>query len=373
MGNQRGNQKNGQLNRPKILIVRLGAIGDVIHTLPALAALRRALPEAHLAWAVERGGAAKILRGNPYLDELIELDLRGWRKNLTKASTISTIRKNLSFLRAAKYDLSLDFQGLFKSAMVPWLAGIPRRIGFARLALREPMCAWLLNEQVPADDAGHIIKKNLQLVQHLGCAAPGEFEFPISLDAEDERFAEEQMNRCGGSLAILNPGGGWPTKLWHTSDFAAIADRLWEAFGIRSAITYGPGEASLAQAVVAQSRTGAAFALDSTLKQFLALAARAKLFLGGDTGPMHLAAAARTPIVALFGPTSARRNGPFAKEDEVVERFDLECRRDCYRRYCSHTSCMKLPVETVWQAIVKRLQTASGISQNRELKVLTFN
>ncbi len=344
------------MGHPRILIIRLGAIGDVVHTLPALAALRRALPEAYLAWAVERGGAAKLLRGNPCLDKLIELDLHGWRKTLTNAETLSDIRRHIAQLRNASFDLSLDFQGLLKSALVAWLPRIPRRLGFAKAALREPQSAWLLTEQVPADDHDHIIKKNLSLVRHLGCEVSGEFEFPIALNAEDLQFAEAQVQRCEGAPAILNPGGGWPTKLWHTSEFAAIADRLWEVYGIRSAVTYGPGELSLAQAVVAQTRTGAAFALDSTLKQFLALAARAKLFLGGDTGPMHLAAAARAPIVALFGPTSARRNGPFAPEDIVVERNDLDCRTDCYRRYCSHTSCMKLPIEQVWQGIVKRLQ-----------------
>lgn len=365
MGNQR--------SQLKILIVRLGAIGDVVHTLPALAAMRRALPEAHLAWAVERGGAAKILRGNPYLDELIELDLQGWRKSLTKFETLSTIRHSIAELRGAKFDLSLDFQGLLKSAMIAWLPRIPRRIGFAKEVLRESQSAWLLTEHVAADDGDHVIKKNLELVRHLDCDVSGEFEFPILLDAEDEQFAEEQVDRCDGSLAILNPGGGWATKLWHTSEFAAIADRLWEVYGIRSAVTYGPGELSLAQAIVAQTHTSAAFALDSTLKQFLALAARAKLFLGGDTGPMHLAAAARTPIVTLFGPTSARRNGPFAPDDVVIERFDLDCRTDCYRRYCSHTSCMKLPVESVWQGIVTRLQAANGVKMSRELKVLSFN
>jgi lipopolysaccharide heptosyltransferase I len=362
----------------RILIVRLGAIGDVVHTLPALAALRRALPNAHLAWAVERGGAAKLLKGNPYLDNLIELDLRGWRKNLANSETIAAIRASIGQLRKAKFDLSLDFQGLMKSAIVPWLPRIPRRIGFAKKVLREPQSAWLLTEQVAADDTNHIIKKNLELVRHLGCDVSGEFEFPISLDAADQDFAEEQVKRSNGALAILNPGGGWPTKLWHTSGFAAIADRLWKVYGIRSAVTYGPGEASLAQAVIAQSETGAAFALDSTLKQFLALAARAKLFVGGDTGPMHLAAAARTPSVSLFGPSSARRNGPFATDDVIVERFDLDCRVDCYRRYCSHTSCMKLPVETVWQGVVKRLQIASdsNVSShtgNRELTVLPSN
>ncbi|MDQ3012471.1 MAG: glycosyltransferase family 9 protein [Acidobacteriota bacterium] len=358
------------MDNQRILIVRLGAIGDVVHTLPALSALRRGMPAAHLAWVVERGGAAKLLSGNPSLDDLIELDLRGWRKSLTTLETLTAIRNSIGSLRTEKFDISLDFQGLLKSAMVPWLARIPRRIGFAKDALREPASRWLLNESVTADDDDHVIKKNLRLVEHLGCDISGELEFPIALDVEDEQFADEQVGRCDGALAILNPGGGWPTKLWHTSEFAAIADRLWEAYGIRSAITYGPGGLSLAQAVVGQSRTGAAFPLASTLKQFLALARQAKLFLGGDTGPMHLAAAARTPIVALFGPTSARRNGPFAAGDQVVERFDLDCRTDCYRRYCSHTSCMKIPVETVWQAVIKRLNAAKP---SRELPVLTFN
>ena len=347
-----------QQHATKILIVRLGAIGDVVHTLPALAALRRALPAAHLSWAVERGGAAKLLQGNPYLDELIELDLRGWRKNWKAAETRTAIRASLSKLREAKFDLALDFQGLLKSAGVAWLAGVSRRIGFAKDALREPASRWLMTEQVAADDNDHVIKKNLRLVEHLGCDVSGEFEFPIRLETSDERFADEQLERNNDALAILNPGGGWPTKLWHTSEFAAVADRLWQAFGIRSAITYGPGELTLAQLVVGQSKTGAAFPLASTLKEFLALARRAKLFLGGDTGPMHLAAAAGTPIVALFGPTSARRNGPFAKEDLIVERFDLDCRTDCYRRYCSHTSCMKLPVDQVWQAVTERLRIA---------------
>src|SRR5262245_6001700 len=114
------------MGNKRILIIRLGAIGDVVQILPALAMLRSALPGAHLAWAVERGGAAKILRGNPYLDELIELDLRGWRKTLTKTETIAAIRQSIAQLRSARFDLSLDFQGLLKSAMVAWLPGIPR-------------------------------------------------------------------------------------------------------------------------------------------------------------------------------------------------------------------------------------------------------
>ncbi len=357
----------------RILIVKLGAIGDVVHTLPALAALRRTMPGSHIAWAVERGGAAKLLQGSAYLDDLIELDLRGWRKSLMNAETQTAIRKAMAGLRNARFDLSLDFQGLLKSAMVARLARVPRRIGFAREALREPASAMMLTERVAVDDGDHVIKKNLRLAAHLGCDVSARYEFPIALSADDERFAGEQLARFDGSVAILNPGGGWPTKLWGADGFAAIADRLWEAYGIRSVVTYGPGEEELAQSVVNESRANAAVMLDSTLKQLFALAGRAKLFIGGDTGPMHLAAAAHTPLVAIFGPTSSRRNGPFAADDVVIERFDLDCRTDCYRRSCSHTSCMKIPVETVWQGVVRRLRSADcGVrNEKRELPVLS--
>lgn len=343
----------------RILIVKLGAIGDVVHTLPALAVLRRSLPKAHLAWVVERGGAAKLLQDNPAIDELIEVDTRGWRKDLLGYETRAAIRSSLQKLRG--FDLALDFQGLLKSGTMAWLSRAPRRIGFAKEALREPASAYLLTEQVSVDDDDHIIKKNLSLVAHLGFSVAGAYEFPLGFSASDTQFAEQQI--ANGAVAIINPGGGWPTKLWHVEGFAAIADRLWEAYGWRSVVTYGPGEEALAQSVVAAAKTGAVKVLASTLKQFFALARQAHLFLGGDTGPLHLAAAAGTPIVGIYGPTPARRNGPFAKDDVIVERFDLDCRVDCFRRSCSHTSCMKIPVEAVWQQVEKRI-LATKLQEN---------
>jgi lipopolysaccharide heptosyltransferase I len=340
----------------RILIVKLGAIGDVVHTLPALAALRRALPNAHIGWVVERGGAAKQLRDNPCIDELIEVDTRGWRKDLLGRATRAAIKTSLAKLRG--FDVALDFQGLLKSGMTAWLARAPRRIGFAKKALREPASAYLLTETVNVDDDDHIIKKNLQLVAHLGIAINDDYEFPLGISSTEKQFAAQQIARRGGHVAIINPGGGWPTKLWNVAGFAAIADRLWEAYGWRSVVTYGPGEEASANAVVAHSRSGAVELLNSTLKEFFALAQQAKLFLGGDTGPLHLAAAAGTPIVGIYGPTPARRNGPFSPADVIVERFDLDCRVDCFRRSCSHTSCMKIPVEAVWQKVEQRLRNA---------------
>lgn len=344
----------------KILIVKLGAIGDVVHTLPALACLRRALPQSYIAWTVESGGPAKLLRNNSMLDEVIEVNTRGWRKNLTARETHSAMALAFSRLRQTEFDVALDFQGLLKSAIMARLSGAARRVGFARAALREPASAFLLTEQVTVNDDDHIIRKNLQLVAHLRISVQGDYQFPISISSEDETFALRHLERLDGNLAIINPGGGWPTKLWNASGFAAIADRLHESFGIRSVVTYGPGEQELAQSVVAHSRSNTVEMLEATLKEFFALARYAKIFIGGDTGPLHLAAAAGTPIVGIYGPTPARRNGPFAKEDLVVERLDLDCRTDCFRRSCSHTSCMNIPVEVVWESVVKRLRRAES-------------
>ena len=341
----------------RILIVKLGAIGDVVHTLPALAALRCALPEAHLAWVIERGGAAKLLQNNPALDELIEVDTRGWRNDLFDPASRQAIKTSLTKIRG--FDLTLDFQGLIKSGMIAWLSRAPRRIGFDKNALREPASAYLLTERVSVNDDDHIIKKNLQLVQHLGYSITGAYQFPLYLAPEDEQFAAQEIAQRDGAVAIINPGGGWPTKLWSVEGFAAIADRLWEAYGWRSVVTYGPGEEALANSVIAHSRSGAVETLPATLKQFFALARHAKLFIGGDTGPLHLAAAAGTPIVGIYGPTPALRNGPFAKDDVVIERFDLDCRVDCFRRSCSHTSCMKIPIENVWQGVERRILAAN--------------
>lgn len=339
----------------RILIVKLGAIGDVVHTLPALSVLRKSFPDAHITWAVEAGGAAQILKDNICIDDLIVLSLRRWRKSLSTKKTLLEIRDTISSLRKEKYDLSLDFQGLFKSAMVPILAGVPRRIGFEKSALREPASSIFLTEQVEADDKDHIIKKNLQLVRHLGADITGDYEFPVYLSPEDKQFADNIKDRFNSSYAILNPGGGWPTKLWSPMGFSVIADKLWDMYKIHPIITYGPGEEGLAQSIINNSHSGKAIMIDSTLKQFWAIAQNAVLFVGGDTGPMHIAAAAGTPIVALFGPTPSRRNGPFNKNDVVVERFDIDCRVDCFRRSCSHTSCMKIPADTVWQGVEKRL------------------
>lgn len=332
------------------LVVKLSAIGDVVHALPAAAALRR-IEGARVTWVVERA-AAPILRGSPAIDRLVEIDTRSWRRNLLRRETQRQLIGRLTSLRAEPIDVALDMQGLLKSGLVALASGAPRRVGFETSALREPASRAFLSEQVAVDDHGHVIEKNLALARYVG-APDGPYEFPIAVPADVEAGLEARLP--GAAFAILNPGGGWWTKLWPAERFGLLADELFERHGFVSLVTYGPGEELLAQRVVEVSASGAARSFPCSLVELVALARRATIFVGADTGPLHLAAAAGAPIVGIYGPTSALRNGPFDPRDHTVGRTDLACRTDCYRRTCDHWECMEISVETVQRAVDARL------------------
>lgn len=338
-----------------VLVVKLSAIGDVVHALPAVAAIRRELPDARISWVVERTAAA-ILRDSPAIDRLIEIDTRTWRRNLLRRDTQRALRNRLQSLRAEPVDVAIDLQGLIKSGFVAFLSGAPRRIGFATDALREPASRVFLTEQVAVDDRGHVIEKNIAVVRTLGVHAGGAYGFPIAVP--DAAAAAMRERAPAGGFAILNPGGGWPTKLWPGAEYGRLADRIRETHGIASLVTYGPGEEQLAAEVAAASATGSAIPFACSLIEFVALARLARVFVGGDTGPLHLAAAAGAPIVGIYGPTSPVRNGPFDPRDRTIGRNDIDCRTDCYRRTCDKWICMEIPVDAVQRLVDARLQTS---------------
>jgi heptosyltransferase-1 len=351
----------------RILIVKLGSIGDIVHTLPALAAMRRALPDAEISWAVERN-AVEILKDNPLLDRLIEVDTKALRRGLMSGETLRAPRQQLRLLRASAFDLALDFQGLLKSAMVARLSGARRVYGFARDALREPASRILLHTTVQIPARLHVIRKNLAMAENaLGISVPAhpdDFQFPIGLDRTHEDEAAAAALGTEGRFAILNPAGGWPTKLWSAEKFGALADELWNHSGLHSLVTCGPGESDLAKTVLANSKSGKARTVSLSLKGFHALAKHAAVYIGGDTGPTHLAVAARTPVVGLFGPTEWWRNGSPYADDVCVERNDIGCRLDCHRRSCSQWICMDIDVERVLHAVTERLQRTNQIGRS---------
>ena len=352
----------------RLLIVKLGSIGDIVHTLPSLAAIRRSLPGAEISWVVERR-SAEILRDNPILNRLIEVDTKALRRWPVSGETLLAPRQQLRRLRASTFDAALDFQGLLKSASIARLSGARRSYGFAREGLREPQSRFLLNKTVRVPLRSHVIFKNLALAEGaLGISTPkdpADLEFPIAMLGAHEAEADEAAAGLDGGFAILNPGGGWPTKLWSSERFGALADALWAQYGLASLITYGPGEHELAEAVLRSGRAGRARAVNPSLKGFYALARRASLYVGGDTGPTHLAVAAGAPVAGLFGPTEWWRNGSPRPEDICIERDDIGCRVDCHRRSCSNWICMDIPVERVLHFAGERLRRAAQHAAER--------
>ena len=273
--------------------------------------------------------------------------------------TLRAPRQQLRRLRASAFDVALDFQGLLKSASIARLSGARRVFGYSRAGLREPASSIFLSKRISVPKRTHVIRKGLLLVEGaMGISVPLEaerFSFPINVSAADENAAREAADVTGGNYAILNPGGGWPTKLWSADRFGKLADALWSSFGLNSLVTYGPGEEALADAVRQSSETGKALPVSLSLKAFYSLAKDARVYVGGDTGPTHLAVAAGAPIVGLFGPTEWRRNGSPRAEDVCVERNDIDCRVDCHRRSCSKWICMDIEVERVFRAVEKRM------------------
>jgi len=286
--------------------------------------------------------------------------------------TLRAPRQQLRLLRASAFDLALDFQGLIKSAAVARLSGARQIVGFSRDALREPPSRFLLHKTVPIAERLHVIRKNLALVAGgLGISVPNEpedFEFPIAIGDEHELEAIDAVG-SDRPYAILNPGGGWPTKLWSAEKFGTLADELWNHFGLHSLIASGPGEQELTQRALSSSKSGKAKPVSVSLKGFCALAKNADVYVGGETGPTHLAIAMRTPVVGLLGPTEWWRNGSPYPDDICVERTDIDCREDCHRRSCSKWICMDIDVERVLHAVSDRLQRAGRVVHERLVSI----
>lgn len=317
------------------------------------------MPGARISWVAERR-SAEVLRGNLLIDELIEIDTRSIRRQPLD-DLLGEIRTQTRGLRRGKYDIAIDFQGLLKSAAVAKLSGARRRFGFARKALREPASRFLLTDTVEVPPGIHVIGKNLALASAaLDLEVPEKrFDFPIATLPEHVREAEETVARVGPEFAILNPGGGWATKLWPAENFGELARLLWSRHRIASVISVGPREEPLAERAIETAGEARVATASLSLKGFYELSKRARLYVGGDTGPTHLAVAAGTPIVGLFGPTEWWRNGSPHARDICVERLDIGCRTDCHRRRCSEWICMEVPAAAVLRAAATRLGLAA--------------
>jgi len=342
----------------RILIIKLGSLGDVVHTLPAVAALKKAYPDAQIDWLVEKK-CSVLLKSNPLIHEVIEVDTQLWRKSLFTPEVIGQLKALAGRLKANHYEVALDFQGLWKSAAFGYFSGAKRLIGFDKEVLKEPGCRILYDSRVvPNVEAAHVIEIYGALVRSLGVETNG-LRFDLSTCEEDEAYVSSQLvSRQVDDFIILNPGGGWVTKHWDPENYAALHFRLRKTTRLQTLLTWGPGEEHLIDQIVRGCEQDPPLTFSTTIPQFIALVRRARLFVGGDTGPMHLAAACGVPVVGIFGPTDPLRNGPFSPQDIVVSH-KVPC-GPCYKRSCKiyGKECMRLvTVDEVHQAVLQRLGT----------------
>ena len=300
----------------RILIIKLGAVGDVVHALPVLETLRAAQPDAHLGWVVE-GAAAPILQGNPALSELILLE----RRKLRGPAGISYFKTWLSDLKARGYDTVIDPHTLFKSGLIAWGSGAGLRIGFRKI--REGNFLFMNRRVAPDPEYRHAVEKYLCLLKPLGIpAARWVVRFPLNWTPQDGEkigtFWREEALEGNDPVVAINPGANWESKRWPPDRFARVADRLARRDRARIVLLWGPGERDLAERIAGEMSEKSRLAPETGLKSLAALLKRCRLMISGDSGPLHMAAAVGTPTVALFGPSHAERNGPYGKGHVVV-------------------------------------------------------
>ena len=369
-------------NPPKnLLVVRLGAMGDVIHTMHAVALLRRALPETKIGWVIEerwaellcarrtpRSGARSADR--PLVDFVHVVNTKAWRKSPLASETRQQFSAALKEIRDQKYELAIDFQGAIKSALLARLAGTKLVVGMDEP--REGPARLFYSQRVQTREA-HVIAQYCTLAKAVGgdlslrasldrtaeggCPpAHGFGALQIPLDESAEQAISLKLQSVGSPIVLVNPGAGWGAKEWPAVRYGEVSRELAQQ-GAHIFVNYGPGEEQLAKDVQ-DSSAGAAQPITCSIAELIALARRTSLFIGGDTGPLHLAAALSIPVVAIFGPTDPARNGPYGEKSIVL-------RNPASRTSLSHTSepdpgLLQITPDEVLAAARKLLESNHG-------------
>ncbi|MDY6850989.1 MAG: lipopolysaccharide heptosyltransferase I [Thermodesulfobacteriota bacterium] len=337
-----------------ILIVKLSAVGDVVQSLPFLEALRRAFPQARLTWLVEEA-ASGIITGHPLLDRVIISRRKHWQKELKKGRIRSTLGEVVRFrrdLRAEKFDLVIDLQGLFKSGILVYLSGGRRRIGFDRS--RELSYLFMNERLAPYDPDRHALLRYLDVAAYLG-ADTNEVKFNLPVNRAAAAEAENLLAGTGPRFVAINPGAKWTTKLWPFESWIELCRRLVDDSRVQVVLTGGPDECAVNKRIALEAGGVLDLTGKTSLKTLAEVLRAADLVVCPDTGPMHLAAAVGTPVVALFGPTAPWRTGPFGPGHTVL-RTKIEC-SPCFRKSCGEPRCMTgLEPDMVYQAVTACLE-----------------
>lgn len=332
------------MGEPNFLVVRLGSLGDIVHTFPAVAALRESFPAARIAWIT-----------HPRWKSLVESSGLASKIETVETRSLSSVREAIRQLRKSYWDASIDYQGLWKSAGLPFLGGVKRRIGFSSQTIREFGVPILYTESVRACKA-HIADQNGELSLRAGAkrsAAPMRLQIPEQdQSALSTYLREHSVDR----YIVLSPGGGWHSKCWPAERFGALCRKIHESLHLRCILNIGPGEEDLAAVVGASGGNARPLVYEGSLGELMALLRGAVCIVGGDTGPLHLAVALGTKTVALFGPTDPARNGPYRGPQPSATGRDIVLRapnvRTTHKRGKQpDASMLAIEIEAVFQAV----------------------
>jgi len=331
-----------------ILIVRLSAIGDVVHSLPVLDALRQALPKARIGWLVEEL-SAPLLQNHPQLDKLYVIPKKRWRGRWL-ASFRSEIKPFFAAIRAGGWEATLDLQGLSKSGLAALGAGGRLRVGFAGKNARE-INALLTNRRVePRADDRHVVEQNLRLLEGLGLTVPPSPPrgcFGVSAEEQEAmRGKLRAVGWAGEPMVALNPGAGWMSKRWPPAYFGELGKRLAGETGLRPLVLWGPGEEAWRDEIAMVIGPACIVAPPTRIRELVVLISLTRLMVGGDTGPTHMAGPLGIPVISIFGASDGHRNRPWAAEAGVmVQRTDIPC-VPCWKTVCplegdAHLACLR--------------------------------
>jgi heptosyltransferase I len=348
----------------RVLVVRLGAMGDVLHALPAVTALRATMPESWIGWAIEpqwipllRADSFSQTRGShmPVVDTIHAIPAKQWARRPLSPRTFGQIRQTRHALLAGQYDICVDLQGAIRSAWIGRMAGADRMVGEADP--REPLARWLFGERI-ATAGVHVIEQAREVISGAlkmdlpDCPAALPFD-PRTEEWFDAWLAERNIER----FAILNPGAGWGSKRWPPERYAALADELRQ-MGYAAVVNAGPGESQLAESICIGAKR--AFAFGGNIGQLIACTRRASIFIGGDTGPLHLASALQIPVVGIYGPTDPARNGPYGAPARVLRH--PASKRDHSRRSEPEAGLLTITVSNVVAAARELLAESAAES-----------
>lgn len=333
------------MSEPRFLVVRLSSLGDIVHTFPAVAGLRESFPKSEIVWLT-----------HPRWQALVESSQLATEIWTAENRSLASIREVLGRIRKKQFSAAIDYQGLWKSAALPFLGGVRRRIGFSSQSVREFGVPLLYTERVQCS-ATHIADQNGELSLRAGARNAGA-PFTLAVSSIQGSFVLQLLR--GFSIdryIVLTPGGGWRSKCWPADRYGALCDKIHDRLGLRCVLNYGPGEEDLIASVKAASGNAGPIAYNGSLGQLMALLSNAVCIVAGDTGPLHLAVALGTPAVALFGPTDPARNGPYSIHNIVLRANDVVT--TYARNEQPHPSMLAIHVDAVFDAVRRRIEAAT--------------